>query len=232
MAPADKNRNTTPMQKKNFCFATIPLVIISLLSLYAIISDCYDYSSNPNQLLGADDYMLMLIPVFIFIGSVVLSVLLFAKIRNPWLGVPMFVFWVTFLLFSALQIVSAYNLTRGEEIIFDTFGEALWDSLPEILAMISACVAFLIITVYTFTVTSMKKPAPKVLWIIPAVLFLFFYTPCIIFFLIYFIEFFCYFQFEAFSYMSGCFIYLLFPVAVILFIIWISFPYKKNKTAS
>lgn len=222
--------------KKKFCFAIIPLIPVLFASLYVSIVEFTDLPTDWQNLLGNTDYryeisgdfIYLFSFLFIFIGTAFLIILLLAKVNNALLGVPMFVFSTAFLMLSAAQVVYAYDLTYGKEIIFDILSDALLERFPIILIINSLSFAFFVIALYIFIVTSLRKPPSKKLWIIPSVIFGIFYTPWIILSLVYLVETIYYYEFEAVKYLPEYLIDPLFPLAVILILLWISSPYKKN----
>lgn len=228
--------------KKHFCFATIPLIIIALSSLFFSVLVSKSIPSNWYELLGNEDYLCEIISdfmclfhfTFFFISAVMLAILLFAKKNNFLLGLPLLMFSAGYLFMCGATVASAYGLTCGEEIIFDTFAAALWDNLPLILIYFSSSVAFFVVAVYTVIVTLRKKSVPRVLWIIPAILFCILFVPYMVNHLIYFLDMASVDILWALKWLINFVLYYptywLSPVAVILFLIWLSFPYKKEKS--
>lgn len=223
--------------KKKFCFATIPLVTVALLCLieciriaFSVLPDiCKTLDSAEGICNMAVSSLYLSGFAFILIGAVALSILLFAKVYNAWLGVPLISFAAAFLMCFGAQTAYAFSLTCGEEIIFDTFGEALFDGILDILVILSAVFAFFIAAVYTFIVTKTKKPVSAMLRIISVILFTLFCFPRAILSPVYFAELVYYLEFESLIYFPEYLTDFLLPVAVILFLIWLSFPYKKEK---
>ena len=113
---------------------------------------------------------------------------------------------------------------------YDSFGEALLNRLHWLHMLLSASLGFLFVAVYSFIVISKKRPAPKVLWIIPAILFNLLFAPWVICMFIELIDIIFNFYKPNIPWIPTYFIDFLFPVAIILFLIWISFPYKKDKS--
>lgn len=215
--------------RKNFCFATIPFIFIAIFTLYSSIflpisnlSHGFNGLYLTGTLIYTSGYLLF------FFGSVLLTALLFKKTYRAVLGVPLFLLSAGYMLQCAAQIPFSLDIyfEHGNITVLDS----LLTRLHFILILLAASAAFLTVSVYVFIVTSRKKPAPRVLWIIPAILFCLLYAPQIIssmFFLIrYVFNNLIYILLEFPSYLFM----LLFPVAIILLLIWVSFPYKKDKS--
>lgn len=226
--------------KKRFCFAIIPFLLASLSGLFM----CLYYATHLCDELNDDlifkeiGYAMNIICYsFVFIGALFISVLLFTGKNNAFLAVPLFMISTGYLIhcgafipFSCAAFFSPYNYH------YETFPDIFSEFFHQISVLFSISVAFLVVTVYIFIATSGKKPAPKVLWIIPAVLFCIFYAPCIIdladviisnYFhsyretvirLPYFISMLPYYMNDP-----------LLLISVIFLLVWISFPYKNSK---
>lgn len=222
--PVIQQPDTPKKLKKNFCFATIPFLLIAVLSLYGSIHRIVLTAGNIMRgmdILSLDtlgDVFYFCLYFLNFISAILLSVLLFAKVRNFLISIPLVGFFAGFLAYLCALI--AWSIE------YDDFGYHLrW-----ILAALAAAVGFLIVGIYTIIITAMKKPAPKWLWIIPAVLFCLFYAPYAILFLLDFVEGILYFYTGFILWIPLYLVDPLYPVAIILFLIWLSCSYKKNKS--
>lgn len=191
--------------RKKFCFATIPfLAVIGIYFLHAFFI--------PRDLIwdiGQLSLKSILIRFFevscsyscFFNAALFITVLLFAKKNNFLLGIPMLMFSAGSLLELVLPFFNGYYLYM--HIAF------------YIIFYFLKTLAFLAVAIYTFIVTAKKKPTHKAICIIPIVIFLLFYTP--------------------FLFTPHGMIYLIADIclliAVIILLIWVTSPYKKNKAA-
>ena len=195
-----------PPQKlrKKFCFATIPfLAVIGIYFLRAFF-----ITRDLIWDIGYWGLKPILISFFevscsysFFIAALFITVLLFAKKNNFLLGIPMLMFSAGSLLEVVLSFFNRYYLYM--HIAF------------YIIFYFLKTLAFLAVAIYTFIVTAKKKPTHKAICIIPIVIFLLFYTP--------------------FLFIPHGMIYLIADIclliAVIILLIWVTSPYKKNKAA-
>lgn len=218
-APVIEQPDIPQKLKKHFCFATIPFIFIALFNLYSCIHRIFILVES----FDVGNILYFVGDLFYFVGAVFITVLLFAKVYNALLGVPLFMFSAGYMMKLGAQFAWAF---KG---YYESFADGLLNRLHWMLMLLSASLAFLIVTVYIFIVTSRKKSAPKVLWIIPAVLFCLFFAPWGIYMLIEFVDNLIHFYTGFIQWIPTYFIEPLFPVAIILLLIWISFPYKKNK---
>lgn len=193
--------------RKKFCFATIPLLavigIYFLRAFFVTRNLIWDIGD-----IGHFGLKSILISFFevscsysFFIAALFITVLLFAKKNNFLLGIPMLMFSAGSLLELVLPFFNRYYLYMHIAVY--------------IIFYFLKTLAFLAVAIYTFIVTAKKKPTHKAICIIPIVIFLLFYTP--------------------FLFIPHGPIYLIADIclliAVIILLIWVTSPYKKNKAA-
>lgn len=225
--------------KKHFCFATIPFILIALSCLYLAVERIVYASDETYCSTNLDIIIEVLFSasfILHFVGAVIITVLLFAKQNNFITGFPLLLFSAGHLIWGISHIPVAYNNFYNSE-LFQTLSESLDDRFIFIIVDVSASAAFFAVALYSFIALSKKKAAPKILWIIPAILFLGFIAPLSVYNIF---EFFditlnTILDFEDFLWSLSFYPYWLMPwlsqIAIILFLIWTAFLYKKQNNS-
>lgn len=189
--------------RKKFCFATIPLLaVIGIYFLHAFFITRHLIWDIGNS--GLKSILISFFEVscsYSFFIAALFITVLLFAKKNN------FLLGIPMLMFSAGSLL---------ELVLPFFNRFyLMHIAFYIIFYFLKTLAFLAVAIYTFIVTAKKKPTHKAICIIPIVIFLLFYTP--------------------FLFIPHGMIYLIADIclliAVIILLIWVTSPYKKNKAA-